>query len=273
MPKRSIFYVSDRTGITAEMLGQSLITQFESVSFKRRTLPFIASAEKAQEAVTIINQASLEDGFQAIVFSTLIDDDLRQTIRLSNALVFDFFEIFISPLENALGLASSHAIGRSHGGGDTKTYTQRIEAINFTMSHDDGVSSRGLAEAEIILVGVSRSGKTPTSLYLAMQFGIKAANYPIIPEDLSRQKLPDALSNYRKKLWGLSIKPERLHQIRSERRPDSEYASLANCRYEIQAAEALMRGQGIPFLDSTNMSIEELSTTILHQTGLSRHLY
>jgi len=141
------------------------------------------------------------------------------------------------------------------------------------MSHDDGVSSRGLAEAEIILVGVSRSGKTPTSLYLAMQFGIKAANYPIIPEDLSRQRLPDTLSNYRKKLWGLSIKPERLHQIRSERRPDSEYASLANCRYEIQAAEALMRGQGIPFLDSTNMSIEELSTTILHQTGLSRHLY
>ncbi|MDE2354114.1 MAG: kinase/pyrophosphorylase, partial [Betaproteobacteria bacterium] len=157
--------------------------------------------------------------------------------------------------------------------GDLSRYTERINAINFSMAHDDGLGANGFGEAELILVGVSRSGKTPTSLYLALQFGIKAANYPLVPEDLEKQRLPDVLLPWRSKLWGLSIRPERLHQIRSERRPDSRYASLANCRHEIQAAEALMRMQGIPFLDSTNTSIEELSTTILHETTLSRHRF
>ena len=271
--KRSVFYVSDRTGITAEMLGQSLITQFESVHFDRHTLPFLETLEQVQKAIATINKAGIKDGRRPIVFSTLINEELRLEIRKADALVLDFFEIFMSPLEAELGAPSSHAVGKSHGTGDINTYTERINAINFSMSHDDGVSSKGLAEADIILVGVSRSGKTPTSLYLALQFGIKAANYPLIPEDLDKQKLPEALGAYRKKLWGLSIRPERLHQIRSERRPNSSYASLANCRHEIQAAEAMMRAHGIPFLESTNMSIEELSTTILHQTGLARHLY
>ncbi len=271
--KRSVFYVSDRTGITAEMLGQSLITQFDSFEFERRTLPFVDSPERAEEAIAAINLAAKTSGQRPIVFSTLINESVRQAIRTANALVLDFFEIFIAPLEAELGAPSSHAVGKSHGTGDLQTYTQRINAINFSMVHDDGAAGKGLAEAEIILVGVSRCGKTPTSLYLALQFGVKAANYPLIPEDLDKQRLPAALVPWRKKLWGLSIRPERLHQIRTERRPDSSYASLANCRHEIEAAEAMMRAQGIPFLESTNMSIEELSTTILHKTGLVRHLY
>ncbi|MDE2260539.1 MAG: kinase/pyrophosphorylase [Betaproteobacteria bacterium] len=271
--KRSVFYVSDRTGITAEMLGQSLITQFDSFQFQRYTLPFIDSPERAREAIAAINLAAKTDGQRPLVFSTLINESVRRTLRTAEALVLDFFEVFIAPLESELGAPSSHAVGKSHGTGDLHTYTQRMNAINFSMAHDDGAAGKGLSEAEIILVGVSRCGKTPTSLYLAMQFGIKAANYPLIPEDLDKQQLPSALLPWRKKLWGLSIRPERLHQIRSERRPDSSYASLANCRHETQAAEAMMRAQGIPFLESTNMSIEELSTTILHQTGLVRHLY
>ncbi len=271
--KRSVFYVSDRTGITAEMLGQSLITQFEALKFRRHTMPFVDNPERARNAIAAINLAAKTDGQRPIVFSTLIDQSMRQMLRTADALVLDFFEIFIAPLESELGTPSSHAVGKSHSTGDLHTYTQRINAINFCMAHDDGVNSKGLDEAEIILIGVSRSGKTPTSLYLAMQFGIKAANYPLIPEDLDKQQLPSALHPWRKKLWGLSIRPERLHQIRSERRPDSRYASLSNCRHEIQAAEAMMRTHGIPFLESTNMSIEELSTTILHQTGLVRHLY
>ncbi len=271
--KRSVFYVSDRTGITAEMLGQSLITQFDGFQFQRHTMPFVDSPERALDAVAAIHLAAAKDGQRPLVFCTLINEPVRRIIRTADALVLDFFEAFIAPLESELGTPSSHAVGKSHSAADLHTYTQRINAINFCMAHDDGVNSTGLDEAEIILVGVSRCGKTPTSLYLAMQFGVKAANYPLIPEDLDNQQLPAALLPWRKKLWGLSIRPERLHQIRSERRPDSRYASLSNCRHEIQAAEAMLRAHGIPFLESTNMSIEELSTTILHQTGLVRHLY
>ncbi|MBU6504093.1 MAG: kinase/pyrophosphorylase [Betaproteobacteria bacterium] len=271
--KRNVFYVSDRTGITAEMLGQSLTTQFDGMQFERHTLPFVDSLERARDAVAAINRKAHEDGGRPIVFCTLVDDAIRDEVRKAEALVLDFFEVFIAPLEVELRKASSHAIGKSHGTGDLSRYTERINAINFSMAHDDGLGANGFGEAELILVGVSRSGKTPTSLYLALQFGIKAANYPLVPEDLEKQRLPDVLLPWRSKLWGLSIRPERLHQIRSERRPDSRYASLANCRHEIQAAEALMRMQGIPFLDSTNTSIEELSTTILHETTLSRHRF
>ncbi len=271
--KRSVFYVSDRTGITAEMLGQSLLSQFEGPQFERHTLPFVDNPERAREAVEAIDRTADADGIRPIVFCTLVNEAIRSEIRASNALVLDFVEAIIGPLEVELKSASSHAVGKSHGTGDLRRYTERINAINFSMAHDDGLGTNGFGEAEIILVGVSRSGKTPTSLYLALQFGIKAANYPLVSEDLDKQRLPAVLQPWRHKLWGLSIRPERLHQIRSERRPDSRYASLANCRHEIQAAEALMRMQGIPFLDSTNMSIEELSTTILHQTTLSRHRY
>jgi regulator of PEP synthase PpsR (kinase-PPPase family) len=269
---RSIFFVSDRTGISAEMLGQSLITQFDTVEFRRQTLPFVDTPEKAQTAIDTIHRAGREDGFRPIVFSTLIQDDIRDMIRGTDALVLDFFEIFIAPLEAELETASSHAVGRSHSK-EKKDYTRRIDAIHFSLAHDDGAKARGLEEADLILVGISRSGKTPTSLYLAVQFGIKCANYPLIPEDLEKQKLPEILQPYRRKLWGLTIRAERLHQIRSERRPDSSYASLSNCRHEIQQAETILRTNGIPFLESTNRSIEELATTILHETGMARHIF
>jgi regulator of PEP synthase PpsR (kinase-PPPase family) len=271
--RRTAFFISDRTGITAEMLGQSLLTQFDQIEFQRVTLPFVDSVEDAREAVERVNLAAETDDARPIVFSTLVDDAVRRVIAEMNALVLDLFEMFIIPLEAELGLASSHSVGKSHSAANFNSYNQRIEAVNYTLSHDDGTSNRNLEDADIILVGVSRSGKTPTCLYMALQFGVKAANYPLIPEDLEKMKLPPVLAQFRHKLYGLSITPERLQQIRAERRPHSKYAALANCKFEIQAAEAMLHHVGVPFLDSTTKSIEEIATTILHEAHLVRRVY
>jgi len=266
--RRTVFFVSDGTGITAQMLGHSLLTQFEGMEFSQITLPFIDSVDKAEECLERIERESLRGNGQPIVFSTLVNGDVREVVRRAN-----FFETFIGPLEAGLGVKSSHTIGRSHGAMDKQEYKQRIEAVNFSMAHDDGSSHRELSDADVILVGVSRSGKTPTSLYLALQFGVKAANYPLIPEDFERNRLPEALHAYKSKLYGLTIAPERLHEIRRERRPGSQYADPANCRYEIEQAEALMQREGIRWINSTAKSIEEIATTILRALKLERHVY
>jgi len=272
--RRTVLFVSDGTGITVQMLGHSLLTQFEGLEFKEITLPFINSLEKAEaECMPRIREAFAAGNGAPVVFSTLVNREARDVIRRSGALVFDFFETFIDPLEAGLGIKSNHTIGRSHSSADKQDYKNRIEAINFSMAHDDGASHRDLAEADVILVGVSRSGKTPTSLYLAMQFGVKAANYPLIPEDFERRELPAVLKNYRAKLYGLSIAPERLREIRQERRPDSEYSKLSNCRFEVEQAESMMRREGIHWINSTTKSIEEIATTVLRDINLERHVY
>ena len=273
MQRRTVFFVSDGTGITAQMLGHSLLTQFEGVEFTQVTLPFVDSAEKAEECLARIEAEALNGNGQPIVFSTLVNQDVRQVVRRAKALFVDFFETFIDPLEAGLGLKSSHTIGRSHSAMDKKEYQQRIEAINFAMAHDDGASNRELGQSDVILIGVSRSGKTPTSLYLALQFGVKAANYPLIPEDFERDKLPEVLRLHKPKLYGLTIAPERLHEIRKERRPDSRYAALDNCRYEVDEAERLMRREGIRSINSTTKSIEEIATTILRELRIARQVY
>jgi [pyruvate, water dikinase]-phosphate phosphotransferase / [pyruvate, water dikinase] kinase len=272
-PKRTAYFVSDRTGITAEMLGHSLLTQFVGVRFNEVTLPFVDSVEKARVVVKQINDQGAADGARPLVISTLALTEIAQIVGQSDALFLDCFEIFISPLERELGIPASHAIGRTHNVSDIVNYHRRIESVNYTLAHDDGVSSRDFNDADIILVGVSRCGKTPTCLYLALQFGIRAANYPLIPEDFSRMRLPTPLRSLHGKLHGLTILPERLQQIRNERRPGSQYATLANCEYEIREAEALMRQEGIPYLDATSKSVEELATTILHEAKLLRRIY
>ena len=274
MPHRKrVFFISDRTGITVEALGSSLLTQFADLDVMRMTLPFIDSVDKAREVVAQVNEAHRESGQRPLVFSSIVDDAVREEINKADGLVLDVFERFIVPLEAELGIKSMHAVGRSHSVSNVKDYNLRIEAINYTLAHDDGVTHRGLEEADIVLVGVSRSGKTPTCLYMAMQFGIKAANYPLIPEDLEANRVPPSLLPLKQKVWGLSITPERLHQIRSERRPESRYAALDNCRYEVSAAEKLMKQAQIPFLDSTTKSIEEIATHVLHEAHLVRRVY
>ena len=271
--RRTVFFVSDGTGITAQILGHSLLTQFEGVDFNQVTLPFVDSAERAEECLARIEAESASGNGQPIVFSTLVNQDVRQVVRRANALFLDFFETFIDPLEAGLGVKSSHTIGRSHSAMDKQEYQQRIEAVNFAMAHDDGASHRELGQADVILIGVSRSGKTPTSLYLALQFGVKAANYPLIPEDFHRMALPEALRTHKGRLYGLTIAPERLHEIRQQRRPDSRYADLDNCRYEVEEAENLMRREGIRSINSTSKSIEEIATTILRELRIQRQVY
>jgi regulator of PEP synthase PpsR (kinase-PPPase family) len=271
--RRTVFFVSDGTGITAQMLGHSLLTQFEGVDFNQVTVPFLDSVDKAEECLDRIEKEGMRGNGQPIVFSTLVNSDVRAVIRRSNALFLDFFETFIDPLEAGLGMKSSHTIGRSHSALDKQEYKQRIEAVNFAMAHDDGASHRELGQADVILVGVSRRGKTPTSLYLALQFGVKAANYPLIPEDFVRMQLPEALRSHKARIYGLTIGPERLAEIRHERRPGSKYADPANCRHEVEQAETLMRRESIRWINSTTKSIEEIATTILRELRIERQVY
>lgn len=271
---RTVFFISDGTGITAETLGHSLLAQFPDARFRQVRIPFVDDLDKAIDCASQIREAFFTDGTRPLVFSTLVNPQTVEALHQADALFLDLFDRFIGPLETELGQRSTHAVGRFHGIADSNDYKNRIEAINFAMAHDDGVSSDGeLAEADVILVGVSRSGKTPTSLYLAMQFGVKAANYPLIPEDFERNKLPGELFRYRNKLFGLTIAPDRLTQIRQERRPNSRYASLDNCKYEIEAAQKLMRRENIRWLDSTTKSIEEISATILQTVRLNKPAY
>lgn len=259
---RIVFIVSDGTGITAENFSQSILAQFE-LTFKLIRIPFTDSVEKALSAVEAINEAFQRDQVQPIVFTTLVNTELNGIVSKAQGLVLDMFQTFVAPLEQALGLKSTHAMNRLHHNADTAAYKNRIEAINYSLAHDDGQSNQNLADADVILVGVSRVGKTPTSLYLAMQYGLKAANYPLIPEDFERGQLPKDLIAHRSKIFGLMIDPERLSEIRNERRPGSNYAKLENCRYEINEATSMMRRQSIPWILTTSKSIEEIATTVL----------
>ena len=265
---RTVYYVSDGTGITAETFGHSLLSQFENLRLREVRMPFIDSVDKAREALLRISQQAATDRHRPIVFSTLVDPEISQVLRQTEAMCIELFSTFVAPLEAELGMLSTGKIGRSHTVSDTGQYQRRIEAINFSLAHDDGQSNKGLEHADVILVGVSRCGKTPTSLYLAMQHGIKAANYPLIPEDFDRGRMPEVLYRYRAKLFGLSIAPERLSEVRFERRPNSHYAALENCRAEVASAETMMRREGVRWLSTTTKSIEEIATTILQELEL-----
>lgn len=272
-PPRPVFFLSDGTGITAETLGNTLLTQFEGETFHKTTLPFITSIERAQSTVEYINHVADRGGPRPILISTTVSDAVRSELRKANALFLDFFDQFIPGLEAELGRPSTHAQGRAHGVGDNKRYNARIAAMNYAMEHDDGQSMRDMSKAELILIAPSRCGKTPTSLYMALQYGVFATNYPLIAEDLEDGKLPEVLKPHRSKLFGLTSDPERLSQVRAERRAGSTYASLAQCAFELRQAEAIYRRHQIPFVNSANMSIEEISTMVMQEKGLRKTLF
>jgi regulator of PEP synthase PpsR (kinase-PPPase family) len=269
---RAAFFISDRTGITAETIGLSLISQFESINFNRITLPFVDSQDKAMEAAASINKAYEETGAHPIVFGTIITPEIRQIVRDTPCFYLDFFKTFIPGLEQELGVQSDNAIGKIHSVGNMNTYNTRIDAVNFALNYDDGARLQGYEESDIIIIGVSRCGKTPTCIYLALQYGIQAANYPITEEDLDELKLPKALQPHKKKIFGLSIDPQRLQNIRSERRPNSRYATPQQCMREVRAVEKLFLQENIPYITSTNLSIEELATKILVISGATRRI-
>lgn len=265
-----VFFVSDRTGITAENLGHALLTQFSDIEFEHHSLPFINSKDKACIATNIINQFAQNSPHRPLVFSTLVDDSFREILARSDAHIVDFFDAFIKPLELELNTQSSHAAGLSHGIRNDPSYLKRMDAVNFALKNDDGTITKEYNNADVILIGVSRSGKTPTCLYLAMQFGLKAANYPLTDSDMGNGSLPKILQPYRDKLFGLLINAERLRAIREMRKQHSEYASLAQCRKETRMMQAVVEHEKLPAIDSSYISIEEIATSIIQLMKIQR---
>jgi regulator of PEP synthase PpsR (kinase-PPPase family) len=272
MSERAVFFISDQTGVTAETLGHSLITQFAGQNFRQVTLPFIDTDDKARAAVRTIDEAAKNDELRPIIFSTMVQPDLREIVRCSVGLYLDLFDEFLDPLADELGSQPNYEPGRAHGLSDIDAYMKRIEATNFALANDDGGISRNYDVADVILVGVSRSGKTPTCLYLALQYGVYAANYPITDDELESGTLPDFLLEQKHKLFGLTIAPERLREIRKERRPMGRYASAQQVRFELREADKIFRRYGIPHVNTTSFSIEEISSRILDSTGVERRV-
>ena len=271
-PERTVFFVSDHTGITAEVLGHSLLVRFEGLGFRYVTRPFVDSLDKAAGVVEEI-RAAARSGARPVVFSTLSDPAMLAGLGEDDALLFDVFAPYMARLERELGRASSKRVGRSHGIVDLASYQMRIDAVDFALTTDDGLGTTQYQRADIILVGASRVGKTPTCLFLALQYGVRASNYPLAEEDFERSDLPEALSPYKNKVFGLTIDPLRLHGIRKKRRAGSVYASLERCDYEVKQAERLFRGRNIRFLNTTTASVEEIAATIMQTADLQRRLY
>jgi regulator of PEP synthase PpsR (kinase-PPPase family) len=270
--QRTVFFISDGTAITTETLGHSLLTQFPHVEFKQHRIPFVSDQDKAREAVAEINRAGQADGEPPILFISIVDHDVRSVLYESQGVILDLFADFIAKLEVVLGVKGESAVGQAHGVANLARYEDRMEATNYALSHDDGVSL-SYVNADVILVGISRSGKTPTCLYMALHFGVKAGNYPLTESDLEAQRLPPYLRQHRDKIVGLMIDADRLSQIRETRRPGSVYASLKQCHWEVDAAESLLRGMGVPIFTTTHSSIEEIASRVLQQLGLQRELF
>ena len=270
---RTIFLVSDRTGITIETLAHTLLTQFDAVHHKSVSLPFIDDASKARQVVERINTAAGKDPEPPVVFSSIVDPGLREILRQCRGAVLDMFDIYVPLLEREFSARSRQAVGLAHAIDNMSRYEHRVDAINFTLSHDDGANVKRLHNADAILLGVSRSGKTPTCLYLALHYGVSAANYPLTEDDMEKGRLPEFLTPFQKRWFGLTITPERLHRIRTERRPGSRYASLAQCQKEVRWAEDVFKRYQVPFLDTTTVSIEEIAVSVLHRFGLERASY
>ena len=269
--KRSVFYVSDRTGKTAESLGQSLLSQFDGIEFTHKTFAFVCTEIEAHFVASEIQKDMVTTGEQPIVFSTLVNEELHEFISSTNACVISLFNAFIEPLERSLQLKSSHTIGKPHEEYGNEVYKKNMDAIDFTLKNDDGIRTNQFEEADVILIGVSRSAKTPTCLYLAMNFSIKAANYPLTDDDLMNDYLPKFLKPYIDKIVGLTIEPDQLSAIRQQRRPDTDYANLKKCKEEIKQAGIIMRNHKIYILDSTAMSIEEIAVNLIKEKGLLKN--
>lgn len=261
---RAIFFISNSTGITVETLGRSLLYQFSTTQFESHSLRFIDSVEKANEAVQTINDFSAKTGARPIILSTLVKPELRDVLATAQGLYLDVFDVFIAPIEREIGCEAKLGMGRAHGIVDDDYYSERIDAVNYSLKTDDGVGAREYSQADVILIGASRTGKTPTSLYLAMHYGLRAANYPIVDEELDSHLLPTPLRDYKEKIFGLLVTPERLQSIRTKRRADSQYSSLSQCQYEIRQTETLFQQQNIPYFDVSSMSIEEISSNIIN---------
>ncbi|SHG96162.1 posphoenolpyruvate synthetase regulatory kinase/phosphorylase PpsR [Ferrimonas marina] len=268
---RKVFFISDGTAITAEVFGHAVLSQFP-IDFEQNTIPFVETIAKAEEVKGQINDCFITTGERPLVFHSIVNPEIRAIIYSSEALDYDFLNTFVTPLEQQLGVKAEPKVHRTHSI-DNDAYSDRIDAIHYAMDNDDGISLKNLDEADIILVGVSRCGKTPSSLYLSMQFGVKAANYPFIAEDMDNLRLPAELKARKHKLFGLTIEPMRLHEIRNQRLQGSTYASPRQCRMEVKEVEMMYKRERIPYINTTYHSVEEIATKILSLTGLQRKMF
>ncbi len=265
---QKVFFISDSTGITIESLGHSLFTQFPDVTFEKEVFPFVTKKEDAEKAISYIKKVNANSLNTPIVFTSLADENLKGLIAANDISIFDIFSSFIPDMESHLSTQASHAIGETHGMGNTSGYLQRIDALNFALRHDDGMKLDTIKHADIILTGVSRSGKTPTCLYLAMHYNLKTANYPLTDSDFDNPYLPESLRTAQDKIFGLTISPNQLSKIRAERKPNSKYASFEQCEFEIKKAETIFKNAKLPFVDTSSVSIEEIATTIIQRLDL-----
>lgn len=261
-PAVPVFFLSDSTGISAETMGNAVLIQFPDLRFERRLIPFISSVEEARRVVAILDAAT-QGPVTPLAFSTTAVEEVRQELLRSKCPLIDFFGMHMEQVESILGAKGIRVAARLHGMGDVKRYNARMAAVEYAIEHDDGQSMRALEKADVILVAPSRCGKTPTTMYLALQHGIFVANYPLVDEDLDQTQLPRPIQALRDRCYGIVTTPARLRQVRQERRPNSTYASLEQCTWELRRAEALFAANTLPIINSSMKSVEEMSTVIL----------
>ena len=268
----TIFFVSDGTGITVETVGQSLLAQFNYLQFEKVTLPFIDTEQKALDIVERINLVSIKQPIAPIVLGSLINEDIRRILANSKSLFIDVLEPFIPLFEQHLKIAANKKVGIGHSLYNDPNYQRRINAVQFAMDSDDGNNASQYHLADAILLGISRTGKTPASLYLALQYGIMVVNYPLTEEDMDTNYLPLSLMPFRHKLFGLTVNPNWLANLRQQRQPNSKYASINQCEFESMFSVQLFKKYQIPYVDTTSMSIEELSSHVMSQMGIGRNI-
>ena len=265
--KRAAFFVSDSTGITAGTLGNALLANFPAISFQRHTIPFVDTVEGAHNVRREIERAASR-GLAPIVFTTVKQAELREILAESDCVIIDLLAGHLTEVEQALETTASEQLGQYHGVGDMERYLERMRAVEYAIEHDDGQSSRALDIADVIIIAPSRCGKTPTTMYLALQYGLLVANYPLTDDDFPTDGLPRAVAKYARRCFGLTTTPLRLSQVRHERRPRSRYASLEQCTLELRRAEDLYRRNHVPFLNSSTKSVEEMSAVIMQTMKL-----
>jgi len=265
--RRAAFFVSDSTGITAETLGSALLVNFPGIRFDRHTIPFVDTVEGACDVVAEIDRAAMA-GRNPVVFTTVKQSVLRDVLARAQAVMIDLLAGHLTELEDALGTTASEQLGQYHGVGDMEKYHDRMRAVEYAIEHDDGQSRRALDIADVIIIAPSRCGKTPTTMYLALQYGLLVANYPLTDEDFPTDGLPRMIAPYAPRCFGLITTPLRLSQVRHERRPSSRYSSLAQCTLELRRAEDLYRRNRVPFLNSATKSVEEMSAVIIQTMKL-----
>lgn len=264
---KDVYYVSGSTALLAEDVGKALLCQFQEISFNEEKIPFIKTRAAAEKAMKHILEQS--GGVRPLVFCTIMDAGIKKILDSPEVEFFDVFGNVLDRLENCLETKALRVPGYSRNIDDI-TLAKRVEAIHFSIEHDDGTRSREYDEAEVILLGVSRSGKTPVSVYLATHMGIKSANFPLTSEHLDSYELPPEIVRNRKKVVGLMTSPGLLHKIREQRYSGSTYAKLSTCATELNQAKEIYLRYGIQSLETDGKSIEETSVQVTQLVDIPR---